>query len=70
MQPNEFKEIKIKKLGLDVYVEDNWDIVEKLKMKNEKLKVFWITNILDKNIPYQYKFDDLKEALRKLPKSE
>ena len=68
LQPNEFKEIMIKKLNLDVYVEDNWDIVEKLKIKNEKLKVFWITNILDKNIPYKYKFNKLKEALLSLQK--
>ncbi len=30
LQPNQFKENMIKKLGLDVYVEDNFDIIEKL----------------------------------------
>lgn len=70
LQPNEFKEIKIKELSLDVYIEDNWDIVEKLKIKSEKLKVMWITNILDKYIPYQYKFNNLKEALQNLPISK
>ena len=40
-QPYIFKEKMIKKLRLDLYVEDNWDIVYflKLKMKNEKLKM-------------------------------
>ncbi|MFA6533443.1 MAG: hypothetical protein WCT22_05655 [Patescibacteria group bacterium] len=69
LQPNEFKKKMIKKLNLDIYVEDNWDIVEKLKVKNEKLRILWITNILDKNIPYQYKFSDLKSALENITTS-
>ncbi|MFA6081520.1 MAG: hypothetical protein WC741_03885 [Patescibacteria group bacterium] len=69
LQPNKFKEKMIKKLDLDIYIEDNWDIVEKLKIKNKKLKIFWITNILDKNIPYQYKFRDLKSALENIATS-
>ena len=66
LQPNEFKEIMIKKLNLDVYIEDNWDIIRKIKSQKSKVKIFWITNILDKHIPYQYKFNNLKEALQKL----
>jgi hypothetical protein len=68
LQPNEFKEKMINKLNLDIYVEDNWDIVEKLKIKNKKLKIFWISNLFDRNIPYRYKFNNLKEALKCLPK--
>jgi len=65
-QPNEFKQKMIKKLNLDIYVEDNWDIVQKLRIKNSKLRIYWITNILDKNISYKYKFDNLREALQNL----
>lgn len=63
LQPNEFKEIMIKKLNLDVYVEDNWDIIEKLN-HHTTAKIFWITNILDQYIPYSYKFANLKKVLK------
>jgi len=66
LQPNEFKEIMIKKLNLDVYVEDNWDIISKIKDQRSKIKILWITNILDKYIPYQYKFSSLKKVLEYL----
>ncbi len=59
-QPYEFKAEMIKKLNLDIFVEDNWDVVRKLKIKNQKLKIFWIYNLLDKNIKYKYKFPTLK----------
>ena len=62
MQPNKFKEKMIKKLGLDIYVEDNWDIVNKLKNQNSKVKILWITNFLDKFISYPYKFSSLKKS--------
>lgn len=63
-QPNEFKQKMIKKLNLDIYIEDNLDIVNKIQNKNSK--IFWITNILDKNISYKYKFNNLREALQNL----
>lgn len=66
-QPNEFKENIIKKLKLDIYVEDNWDIIEKLN-HHTKAKIFWLTNILDRNIPYQFKFFSLREVCRSLKK--
>jgi hypothetical protein len=80
LQPNEFKKRMIKKLDLDIYVEDNWDIVEKLKACSEpldstrdklrrKIKIFWITNFLDKYIPYKYKFEDLKSAVENITTS-
>jgi hypothetical protein len=67
LQPNEFKELMIKKLNLDVYVEDNWDIIEKLN-HHTNAKIFWLTNILDRHINYSYKFDSLKRALEYLKK--
>lgn len=67
-QPNEFKENMITKLKLDIYVEDNWDIVEKLNIKYQRSKIFWMTNILDKNIPYQFKFFSLQEVCQYLKK--
>jgi hypothetical protein len=64
LQPNKFKELTIKKLDLDIYIEDNFDIVKKIQNKKSKTKIFWITNFLDKYIPYQYKFRNLKQALQ------
>jgi len=66
-QPNEFKENMIKKLKLDIYVEDNWDIIEKLN-HHTNAQIFWLTNILDRNIPYQLKFSSLQEVYRYLKK--
>lgn len=62
-QPQLFKEMMIKKLKLDLFVEDNWDIVKHL---NSKLKVLWIYNILDRNINYKYKFSSLKKVIEYL----
>ena len=64
-QPQIFKETMIKKLGLDVFVEDNWDIVKHL---NPKAKIFWIYNILDRNIDYKYKFPTLLAVANYLKK--
>ncbi len=60
-QPNDFKEEMIKKLKLDIYVEDNWDIIEKLN-HHTGAEILWITNLVDKIIPYANKFNDLKEV--------
>ena len=57
----------IKKLNLDVYVEDNYDIIERLN-NHTKAKIYWITNFLDKNIPYKFKFSSLKETVEFLRK--
>jgi len=68
-QPQLFKEKMIKKLNLDIFVEDNWDIVFYLKSKinppagGQRSKIFWIYNILDRNISYKYKFSSLKEIV-------
>jgi len=69
-QPHVFKEKMIKKLDLDVFVEDNWDIVHyldsKFKIQHLKHKVLWIYNILDKKIHYPYKYSSLKQAVKTL----
>lgn len=73
-QPHFFKEKMIKKLNLDVYIEDNWDIVNYLKTEmtkhktkeNRKTKIFWIYNLFDRKKKYQYKFPNLKTALKNL----
>lgn len=69
-QPHLFKERMIEKLEIDVFIEDNWDIVQYLntafKKKKKKLRVFWIYNIVDRFIPYSYKFPSLKAALNQL----
>lgn len=62
-QPHIFKARMIKDLKLDVFVEDNWDIVKHLKNEHKNLKIFWISNIFDRNIPHTHKFTSLKKAV-------
>lgn len=63
LQPHVFKAEKIKELGLDLFVEDNWDIVQHIN-KQTPTKTLWISNALDKAIPYDLKFFGLKEAMK------
>lgn len=63
IQPNDFKEQMIKKLKLDIYVEDNWDIIEKLN-HHTGATILWITNMVDRKIPYENKFSDLEGISR------
>lgn len=70
-QPHVFKEEMIKKLGLNMFVEDNWDIVEYLnnKFKDAKdIQIHWIYNILDRTKPYKNKFPYLKKFIDILEK--
>ncbi len=71
-QPYEFKRKMIQKLKLDLYVEDNWDIVKNINLKpktrNSKIKIFWIYNILDRNILYKYKFPSLISTINNIKK--
>lgn len=66
MQPHLFKGTMIEKLNLDVFVEDNLGVVERLVKikKNPKLEIYWIYNILDRNHPYPRKFPTLKKTLQ------
>ncbi len=78
-QPHLFKERMIKELDLDLFIEDNWDIVSHLhnnmSLKNGetdptklKPKIFWIYNIMDRNIEHPFKYPYLKKAVKELQK--
>ncbi len=71
-QPHKYKEKMIKKLKLDIFIEDNWDIVKYLndqsQMTNEKCKIFWVFNFFDKRIPYKFKFPNLVEVAKTIKK--
>lgn len=67
LQPNDFKIKIINDLKLDYYVEDNWDIVEKLD-HHTKTKILWLTNFLDRRKSYLYKFDNLHQIVKYLRK--
>jgi hypothetical protein len=69
-QPHLFKKRMIEQLKLDVFIEDNWDIVQYLdqqlnqKESNQKhVKIIWLSNIFDFRIDYQAKASNLKQAL-------
>lgn len=61
-QPHEFKECMVKKLKLDIYVEDNFDIVNHLKATTPA-EVIWIYNIFDRGAAFPHKFPHLKQAI-------
>lgn len=61
-QPHEFKERMIKELKLDVFVEDNLDIVEHLDKKTDT-HVIWIYNIFDHFVKRDKRFPTLKKAV-------
>ena len=63
LQPDEFKKMAIKKLRLDVFVEDNWGVIQKLNSSIPETKIFWLTNPFDQFIPYQYTFPSLKKVV-------
>lgn len=67
-QPHIFKENMIKKLKIDIFVEDNFDIVEHLNQKTSA-KIYWIYNILDHFVHYHYKFPYLKKAVLEIEES-
>lgn len=71
LQPHEFKRRMIEKLDLDYFVEDNWDIIRLINKDSKKkmrTKMLWITNLLDRNIGYKYKFKNFREAIRHIQK--
>lgn len=61
-QPHKFKEHMVKKLGLDMYVEDNYDIVNHLS-ETTSAEVLWIYNILDRGTVFPKKFPHLRHAI-------
>jgi hypothetical protein len=69
-QPFTFKASQIKRLKLEMFVEDNWDIVMKLetliKANQPDFVCWWVSNTLDWRINYAYKVNSLAEAVRKI----
>lgn len=64
-QPFKFKKRMIEKYGLDIFVEDNWDIIQLLNNDYKfKAKILWIHNPLDQKISYPYKFPNLRSAIK------
>lgn len=61
-QPHLFKERMIKELNLDVFIEDNLDIVDYLR-KNTKAEILWISNFFDRHEHRDGKFPSLKKAV-------
>jgi len=61
-QPHEYKERMIHKLGLDVFVEDNLDIVRHLEKKTDA-HVIWIYNIFDHFVKREQRFPTLGKAV-------
>jgi len=64
-QPHLFKERMIKSLELDVFIEDNIDIVRHLTNKTSA-DVYWIYNIVDHFVKYPFKFPHLIHAIKHL----
>jgi len=73
-QSHLFKEKMIKKLKLDIFVEDNWDIVNYLNLKSlcnnkykkssrRKTRILWIYNLFDQQIKYKDGYPTLKAAI-------
>lgn len=62
-QPHLFKEKIVSQHKLDIFIEDNLDIVKHLHGKS-KTKIYWIYNILDRKYPYPHKFPYLEQALK------
>lgn len=65
-QPHLFKEMMIKKLNLDMYVEDNFDIVNYLEKMSKQTKIVWIYNIFDHFLSHPHKFPSLKRAVQSI----
>lgn len=61
-QPHLFKEKTIMKYKLNMFIEDNWDIVNYLTGKKHA-QIYWIYNIFDRGIDYKNKFPYLEKAL-------
>lgn len=67
-QPHLFKEKLIKHHNLDIFIEDNLDIVKHLHGKG-KTNIYWIYNLFDRNIEHPYKYPYLEKAIQDIIKS-
>ncbi len=61
-QPHIFKEKMIKELNLDVFIEDNLDIVDYLREKTDA-EILWISNIFDRHEKRPLAFKGLADAV-------
>jgi hypothetical protein len=62
-QPHLYKEKMVRKFDLDVFVEDNLDIVRHLQKSFPNKDIIWIYNILDRNVDFPLKFPTLAKAM-------
>ena len=67
-QPHLFKERIVHNYNLDIYIEDNLDIVKHLH-KSTSAKIYWVYNLLDRNYPHPHKYPYLEKALEDIMKS-
>jgi hypothetical protein len=70
-QPHIFKARLVKELGLDIFIEDNWDIINHINrsrsIKGKQPKVLWVTNIIDNHlIDYPEKHLTLASAIKRV----
>ena len=63
-QPHLFKERVIVEKKMEVYVEDNIDIVLYLRKKLPSIRFFWIYNVIDRRFDYPLKYPSLSEAVK------
>ncbi len=65
-QPHFFKEQMIKKLKLDYFVEDNWDVAAYLANNQKRAQIWWLSNFFDRKINYPYKFFSFRDVVLKI----
>lgn len=70
--PHLFKEKMLKKLNVDYFVEDNWDVVNYLyhqvELPDKKTEIWWVTNPFDQKIDYPHKHLLFKTVIKDLQK--
>lgn len=66
-QPHLFKARMIQELDLEMFVEDNWDIVERInrivRTQKQNFVCWWVSNIMDSGIAYPHKTLSLNQAI-------
>lgn len=67
-QPHLFKKRMVEKLKLDYFVEDNWDVVSYLAKNQKQTQIWWLSNFLDREINYPYKFFSFQTVTEKIAK--
>lgn len=69
-QPHLFKRRMIKEQNLEIFIEDNLDIVKYLSQEKKiKAKIYWIYNILDSHRQHSFKYPYLEKALQDVIKN-